>query len=205
MKLSIQHLQRAYVNHDPNVNELAVKVTRTLIEQIDALSEFATEFSNYANMPKAQLENINVNEVLQSACELHSKNEMAVIRLHGHAERGQVEADKHQLISVFNNLLLNAIQSIPQDRQGMINVATENADGQIVISVSDNGVGISEEEASRVFLPNFTTKSSGTGLGLAISKNIVESFNGSISFNSKKDVGTTFFITLPLVEASQPG
>jgi signal transduction histidine kinase len=199
MKLSIQHLQRAYVNHDPNVNELTVKVTRTLIEQIDALSEFATEFSNYANMPKAQLENINVNEVLQSACELHSKNETALIRLHGHAERGQVEADKHQLISVFNNLLLNAIQSIPPDRPGMINVATENVDGQIVISVSDNGVGISEEEASRVFLPNFTTKSSGTGLGLAISKNIVESFNGSISFNSKKDVGTTFFVTLPLV------
>jgi signal transduction histidine kinase len=80
-------------------------------------------------------------------------------------------------------------------------VATENVNGQVVISVSDNGVGINEEEQKRVFLPNFTTKSSGTGLGLAISKNILESFNGTISFQSAKDSGTTFFVTLPLAES----
>lgn len=202
MKLSIQHLQRAYLNNDPQVKDLATKVTKTLIEQIDALSEFATEFSNYANMPKAQLENLNVNDLVQSACELHGQNEAATIRFMGHAERGMVNADKNQLISVFNNLLLNAVQSIPPDRKGLINVVTENVNGQVVISVSDNGVGINEEEQKRVFLPNFTTKSSGTGLGLAISKNILESFNGTISFRSVKDSGTTFFVTLPLAESN---
>src|SRR6185503_441150 len=114
-------------------------------------------------------------------------------------ERSLVEADKSQLIRVFNNLLLNALQSIPSQRPGEVNVITENVDGQIVVSVRDNGIGIPEEEMAKVFIPNFTTKSSGTGIGLALSRNIIESFGGTIYFKSQRDSGTTFFVQLPLI------
>ena len=107
-------------------------------------------------------------------------------------------ADKNYLLSVFNNLVLNAIQAIPDHKRGFVNVNTNNVNNSIMVSVSDNGIGISEEEGYRVFVPNFTTKSSGTGLGLAITKSIVEQYGGSIAFQSKKYEGTTFFVRLPL-------
>ena len=199
MKLSIQHLRRAYENNAPNLKELVEKVSQTLIEQIDNLSEIATEFSNFAKMPRPEIENVNVNDILKSAAELHKENEQAHIHVHSHAENSIVVADKNQLLSVFNNLLLNAMQAIPEEKIGEINIITENNDGQLVVSVSDDGIGISDDEGKKVFTPNFTTKSSGMGLGLAISKNIVESFGGTISFISQKDVGTTFYVQLPLI------
>ncbi len=199
MKLGIQHLQRANEQHAPNLPELTAKVATTLIEQIDNLSHIANEFSNYAKMPRPVLEQIDVHDVVQAACNLLKEGEGAEIHLHPHAERSIVLADKNQLLSVFNNLLLNAVQSIPEDRAGSVKVITENTDGQLVISVSDNGVGISDAEAKNVFIPSFTTKSSGTGLGLAISKDYVESFGGTIDFVSVKNVGTTFFVRLPVL------
>ncbi|MBA2407662.1 MAG: HAMP domain-containing histidine kinase, partial [Chitinophagales bacterium] len=197
MKLSIQHLQRAYEQNAPNLKEMTAKVCLTLIEQINNLSQIANEFSNFAKMPHPQIDVVNVNEVLSAACNLLQDSEDVEVQLYDHAVRNAVAADKNQLLSVFNNLILNAIQAIPDDRIGNVKVITQNVDGQIVISVSDNGVGISDEEAKKVFIPNFTTKSSGTGLGLAISKNIIESFGGVIHFSSEKNVGTTFFIELP--------
>lgn len=198
MKLGIQHLQRANEQHAPNLPELTAKVAQTLIEQIDNLSHIANEFSNYAKMPRPVFEHIDVNDVVQTACNLLKEGEGAEIHLYHHAERSIVSADKNQLLSVFNNLLLNAVQSIPEDRAGSVKVITENVDGQLVVSVSDNGIGISEAEAKNVFIPSFTTKSSGTGLGLAISKDYVESFGGTIDFVSVKNVGTTFFVKLPV-------
>jgi len=200
MKLSIQHLQRAYEQNAPNLKEMTERVCLTLIEQINNLSQIANEFSNFAKMPQPQVEVVNVNEVLNVACNLLLESEDVQVQLYNHADQNVVAADKNQLLSVFNNLILNAIQAIPDDRTGNVKVITQNTDGQIVISVSDNGVGISEEEGKKVFIPNFTTKSSGTGLGLAISKNIVESFGGAIHFSSEKNIGTTFFIELPLLK-----
>ena len=202
MKLGIQHLQRAYEQNAPNLPELVNKVSNTLIEQIDNLSHIANEFSNYAKMPRAVIEEINVNEIVRTAGNLIKEGEEAEIHLHANAEHSMVAADKNQLLSIFNNLLLNAVQSIPDHRQGSVNVITENADGMIIISVSDNGIGISAEEAKKVFIPSFTTKSSGTGLGLAICKDYVNSFGGTIDFVSEENVGTTFFVRLPVIQNS---
>ncbi len=202
MKLGIQHLLRAYEQNAPNLPELVNKVSNTLIEQIDNLSHIANEFSNYAKMPRAVIEEINVNEIVRTACNLLKEGEEAEIHLHANAEQYMVAADKNQLLSVFNNLLLNAVQSIPDDRQGSVNVITENTESMVIISVSDNGIGISAEEAKKVFIPSFTTKSSGTGLGLAICKDYVNSFGGTIDFVSEENVGTTFFVRLPVIQNS---
>ncbi|MCB0442543.1 MAG: GHKL domain-containing protein, partial [Flavobacterium sp.] len=71
--------------------------------------------------------------------------------------------------------------------------------GFVKIEVKDNGKGISKENAARIFEPKFTTKSSGMGLGLAIIKNIIENYNGSITFESEENSGTTFLVSFPIV------
>jgi two-component system nitrogen regulation sensor histidine kinase NtrY len=200
MKLSIQHLQRAYQNDAPNRDELAKKVSNTLIEQIDNLTKIANEFSTFAKMPESQLENISLHQVLKSSVDLYKENENAVINYHSNIEGAHVLVDKNQLLRVFNNLILNAIQSIPENRRGVVNIKTSLRDRFIQINIIDNGKGINKEEAQKVFVPNFTTKSSGTGLGLAISKNIIEGFGGEINFSSEVEEGTTFTVLLPRVK-----
>lgn len=99
---------------------------------------------------------------------------------------------------VFNNLYKNAIQAIPEGRQGNIRTRLFLREGEVVVQVSDNGSGIPEATRDKVFVPNFTTKSSGSGLGLALSKNIVETAGGRIYFETAPEQGTDFFVELPL-------
>ena len=113
--------------------------------------------------------------------------------------------DKEQLLTLERlaeksaQNLLNAIQAIPDDRKGQITVRLqETSDQHVIVSVADNGEGISTEVQSRIFVPNFTTKSSGTGLGLAMCKNIAEQTHGEIWFETKLNEGTTFYVKLPL-------
>lgn len=202
MKLSVQHLQRAIANRAPNVDELTAKVCRTLIDQIDTLSTIAGEFSDFAKMPEPVFEEVDVNEVVASAASLHKDQEVATLQVHAHATDSIIIGDRMQLLRVCSNLILNAIQAIPPQQTGRIDLTTQNQDDAVIITVSDNGVGIDAADASRVFVPNFTTKSSGTGLGLAISRGIVESFGGSIYFQSQPGAGTTFFVRLPLKKSA---
>jgi two-component system nitrogen regulation sensor histidine kinase NtrY len=109
-----------------------------------------------------------------------------------------IYADKNQLLRVFNNLIKNALQAIPDERQGIIVVNVKQANNWVIAAVVDNGIGIDEEKKEKVFTPNFTTKSSGMGLGLAMSRNIIEGAYGKIWFESKIEEGTTFFVKLPL-------
>ena len=89
-------------------------------------------------------------------------------------------------------MIKNGIQSIPPGREGVIKVEMEIVGSKIIISISDNGTGISEEMQKKLFTPNFTTKSSGMGLGLSIVKKYVESANGRIWFESAAGSGTIF-------------
>jgi len=112
-----------------------------------------------------------------------------------------VNTDKEQMLRVFNNLFRNAIQSIPSNRLGEIFVQLKLSENAIILSIQDNGTGISDELRDKIFSPNFTTKNSGMGLGLALVKNIIESSEGKIWFESTVNVGTTFFISLPIFTA----
>jgi signal transduction histidine kinase len=106
--------------------------------------------------------------------------------------------DRTQLIRVVTNLVKNGIQSIPDNAENpKITVSVRSEESMVKITVEDNGVGISDENKSKVFEPKFTTKTSGMGLGLAMVKNIVETYNGTINFISEKGKGTTFIVTFP--------
>ncbi|MFT7587959.1 MAG: two-component system nitrogen regulation sensor histidine kinase NtrY, partial [Limisphaerales bacterium] len=197
MRLSIQHLQRAYSVDAPNAEELTERVTRTILEQIDNLSHIASEFSNFAKMPEAKREKINLNEILDGVVNLFAENEEIKLTMQSLDEDVFIKADKNRMIRVFNNLIKNSIQAIPDDRTGVIEVEMINYSDDVEVRVIDNGSGIPEDKRARVFVPNFTTKNSGMGLGLSMSKNIVESAGGRISFVTEENVGTTFTVTIP--------
>lgn len=199
MRLSIQHLQRAIQSNAPNVKELTSKVTDTILEQIDNLTHIASEFSNFAVMPKAVNEQLCLNDLLTNVTSLFNEHDHVELTLQLPDNRIEVFADKNQLLRVFNNVIKNAIQAIPDDREGKINVILYMAEHRAMVKVTDNGRGIAENEKDKVFVPNFTTKSSGMGIGLAMCKNIVESAGGYIWFESVEGQGTTFFIELPVI------
>ena len=198
MKLSVQHLQRSWKDNRENFEEFLDKMTRTLIEQIDNLSFIASEFSNFAKMPKAFNEEINIVESIRSTLTLFANTENIDFVFDHERDEILVFADKEQLSRVFINLIKNAIQSIPESRKGKIVINAVLTGNSVRISLADNGKGIPEELQGKLFTPSFTTKSSGMGLGLSIVKNIIESFSGNITFKTKVNHGTTFQIELPV-------
>ncbi len=198
MKLSVQHLQRAWKEESPNLDSIMQRVTQTLIEQIDTLSNIATEFSNFAKMPKANNEEVDLSVILKNSVALYSENDSATLTHYVHPNGSfLVYGDKEQLIRVFSNLLKNAIQSIPQGTQGHVHVELKNEKGFVIASVKDNGIGIPEDEVAKIFTPNFTTKTGGTGLGLAMVKNIIELTKGRVWFHTIPGEGTTFYVSIP--------
>lgn len=170
MKLSIQHLQRMLKEDRPDTKELTEQITNRLIEQIDNLTHIASEFSSFAAMPIAKLQKVDLKEVVNSTAALFQNLQHVTLMIDIPDYPCWVKADKNQMIGVFNNLLKNASQAISQEGDGEIRMRLIDKEDIYRVEVEDNGVGIAEEKQSRVFEPNFTTKSSGTGLGLAISK-----------------------------------
>lgn len=198
MKLSIQHLKRIWKDDAPDMDQKMERLTQTIIEQIDTLSTIATEFSNFAKMPKANLEKINVQQILLNSIALFHDSENIHIDFENEAtDKAYVLADKEQLLRVFNNLIKNAIQAIPEEREGKIEISLKKENLFYIISIKDNGIGIAEDDLNKIFVPNFTTKTGGMGLGLAMVKSIIESSGGKIGFETDPGVGSTFFVALP--------
>ena len=198
MKLSIQYLQKAIDNNAPNVKELSSGVARTLIEQIDHLTRIASQFSQFANIGNVKEEVFDLHELLHSLIALHSTNEDASFQWQPVDHPVPVRADKTQINRLFTNLFQNAVEAVPEVRRPRVVVHEELQGNSILVSVSDNGTGIPEEMTSKIFSPNFTTKSSGTGLGLAMCKGIVEQSGGLIWFTTTAGAGSIFYVSLPL-------
>ncbi len=199
MKLSVQHLQRALKPDDPDYQEKLNLFGQKLITQIDALTNIANEFSNFAKMPKSKLEKLDVVQVVKSSMDLFDEHEDVSLQLENSAN-GEIEinGDREQLVRVFNNIIKNAIQSIPSQDDGRVEISLSVDDYYCKISIRDNGEGIPDEVKDKIFVPNFTTKSSGSGLGLAMVKQIIDAHHGDISFNTKQGEGTEFIVKLPV-------
>lgn len=200
MKLGIQHLQRAINDNHPNKEELVRKISNTMIEQIDTLSNIATEFSHFAKMPRPEYTTIELIAVLQHTVDLYDEDDDSEILFKEHPEQVMVRADKDQLIRIFGNLIKNALQAIPDNRKGIVSIAVsaekESDTPHVTIAIRDNGKGIPADQLRKIFVPNFTTKSSGTGLGLAMVKAMTEGMGGSVWFETEEGKGTVFYVKL---------
>ncbi len=200
MKLSIQYLQKAIDNNLPNVKELSANVANTLVEQIDHLSKIAADFSQFANIGTTSVTRFDLHDVLASLKELYQADERVQFDWSPVNQEVTLAADKTQMNRLFTNLFANALEACNGNNVCKIEVREELFEGMIRVSIKDNGEGIAPEMQSRIFVPNFTTKSSGTGLGLAMCKGIVEQAQGKIWFETEQGRGTTFHVELPVVE-----
>ena len=223
MKLSVQHLGRAYqkalaakgaVAADPRFADLFGRVTATLEEQIDALARIAGAFSSFGRLPQQRLETVDLSAVVQEAARLVEAEAASVEagpggRAHFTLDLAPaplpVRADREELRRVFINLFKNALQALPEGREqpGRIDARTAlQHDGpagpSAIATVADDGTGIAPDVQARIFEPRFSTKTSGMGLGLAITKKAIEDLRGQIGFETAEGVGTTFRVTLPL-------
>jgi two-component system, NtrC family, nitrogen regulation sensor histidine kinase NtrY len=198
MKLSLQHLQRVYDPNDPNSKQKIDKVANSIVEQIDALAHIANEFSNFAKMPLAHEESVDLKPIIESCVELFKDDKNIHFEINCIATELPLYADRSLLLRVFNNLFKNAQQATALDLECVIKINIVQLNKNWRIEVKDNGIGIKEDEKHRIFVPNFTTKSTGTGLGLAVVKQIIESHRGKIWFTSEENLGTTFYIELPI-------
>ncbi len=199
MRLSIQSFQRKFQPEDPNFNQKLNDFSESLIQQIDTMSAVASAFSDFASMPAQQNELLNVVEVVELTLDIFQED-FIVFEC---AEKKIIsKIDRTQLIRVVTNLVKNAIQAIPENQETkMIFVSIESLKNEVIISIKDNGSGINPEHINNIFEPKFTTKSSGMGLGLGIIKNIIENYNGTITFDTKFGRGTIFTVTLPIINS----
>jgi signal transduction histidine kinase len=194
MRLTVQSFQK---NSGLKSEDEKLKLNdfcEILIEQIDTMSNVATSFSDFATLPKTQLEKTDIVEATKKVVEIFEQNN---ITLDTSNENIFVKLDKEQWIRVMTNLIKNSIQSIPYDRESNIKIKITESSKKVKIIVSDNGLGVSKKNREKIFEPKFTTKSDGMGLGLGIVRSIINSHRGKISYKSKNNKGTDFTISLP--------
>ena len=192
LRLNAQLIQRAYDEKNPQFDEKFKKFTSMLIEQVDTLAQIANEFSNFAVMPKPKLTKVKLSEVIKNAVTLFRTTTSSEITFNHLTDNDIIDADKEQLLRVFNNLIKNALQAINDENNGHIIINLKNEENFILVQIIDNGIGMNDEQKKMIFVPNFTTKTGGMGLGLAMVKNILENIHSSISFSSVENEGTVF-------------
>jgi len=196
MRLTVQSFQRRFDADDPEIDEKINEYSNTLIQQIDTMSSIASAFSNYAQMPAQKDETLNVVNIVKLALDIFNE---PYIHFASTKEEIIVKFDRTQLIRVITNLVKNSIQAIDQNNpeHPKIDVKISEVDTAVVVTVTDNGIGILPEFADKIFEPKFTTKNSGMGLGLAMVKTILENYKGSIAFESQPEISTTFTLRIP--------
>ena len=169
------------------------KISRFVPQEIERLNRVVNDLLTYSNPPAVQKEKILlkalIDDVMVYFVDAFSRQDIQVRRELG--ERLWVAVDKNQIKQVLINVLLNAVQALKDQTEPRLTLASElGADGQVVLSVSDNGPGIDPPVQAKVFEPFFTTKSDGTGLGLFVSYQLARRNDVEIRLNSNLGLGT---------------
>lgn len=202
MKLSIQHMFSIYKNNSKEeFDEVIGKTKNLMVNEIDKLNRIATEFSNFAKMPRRNYEYLDINQIIDDVISLYSLEPKVDFVKSLSKGLPEVYGDKQELNRVFQNLVKNSVQAISEN--GTIEVKSFLNEGFVYIKVTDNGCGIEPEILSKLCEPNFSTKSQGMGLGLAITKKTLDDMKASISFESRLGEGTTVTIKIPVKEKSK--
>lgn len=197
LKLGLQLLEKSWKDKDPKFDAKFERFSKSFVEQIESLSSIASEFSAFAKMPDTKMERLNLFDTLGQAITIFKHMENVQIKYETPEMPFMINADRDQLLRCFNNLLKNAIEAMPPERLGIINVNHTINRNSILLKIQDNGNGIPENLHERIFEPNFTTKSSGTGLGLAFVKNSIENAGGRVWYETVINEGTTFYLNFP--------
>jgi len=179
--------------------QLLQRATQTIVSQVGAMKNMVSDFADYARGPSLKLAHLDLHKLIGEVLGLYEANTIPnVLRLN--AAPSMVKGDATRLRQVIHNLLQNAQDALQGIAQPRITLSTATRQGEIWLSVEDNGAGFSKSVLARAFEPYMTTKTKGTGLGLAIVKKIVEEHGGRIAIGNNADGGAHINIRLPLAE-----
>ena len=202
LQITVENLLRARQNTPQEFDEVFQESTTTLLAEIANLKTIIGRFSDFSKMPAPQLQAVDLNELVRSVAQLfHGQLNRDPGRIEPRLQLGdvpKVSADPVLLRRVIENLVLNAIDAMPQGGTLTFRTMTNSDDRFALFELEDTGAGLTAEECERLFTPYYTTKQHGTGLGLAIAQSVISDHHGRITVSSRKKQGTTFHVELPV-------
>jgi len=187
-------------------------VADQILHQCNRMDKTIRDLLNYAQPLHSEPSPVDVNEILERAAFMALPNPVrSGVRVCREFATGlpRAMADGKHLEQAFLNLVLNAVQAMPQGgdltlRTALREPATADADRLIEVEIQDTGGGIPAAIREKIFSPFYTTRTHGTGLGLSITRKIIEQSGGSVNFKSDPGRGTTFRVIIPVVESRIP-
>ncbi|MGQ9454488.1 MAG: GAF domain-containing protein [Armatimonadota bacterium] len=200
IKGAAQFLQKEYEDHPSIVEFLSI-----IVEEVNGLSKLTTEFLEFARPLKLELGPVDINKLIEKTLQLmsvHIADSDVVVRQHLDATLPTIEADAKQLEQVLKNIVLNALQAMPDG--GVLTVETGPVPGGVYFAVTDTGIGIPDDKIEHIFQPFVTTKTKGTGLGLSVVRKIVGNHGGKIEVATQLGKGSTFKVCLPKTAVCPP-
>jgi two-component system nitrogen regulation sensor histidine kinase NtrY len=201
LQLTVENLVRARAQSPEQFDEVFRESATTLLSELSNLKGIVGRFSEFYKMPHPELQPVQVNEVVRGVAQLFQAQLQAPgrapisCRLELDERLTPIAADAELLHRAVSNLVLNAIDAMPEG--GAMTLLTRADGAKTIIEVSDTGSGLTPEECERIFTPYYTSKRHGTGLGLAIVQSVVSDHGGRISVQSRPGQGATFLIELP--------
>lgn len=201
LQLTVENLIRARTQYPEQFEEVFRESSETLLTELANLKAIIARFSEFSKMPQPQLQRVNVNEVLRGVAQLFQAQfnvpgKPAIeCRLDTEESLAPIAADPELLHRAISNLVLNAMDAMPQG--GKIRLLSRREPLKVIIEVVDTGTGLTPEECARIFTPYYTSKQHGSGLGLAIVQSVVSDHGGTITVRSQPGKGTAFVIELP--------
>jgi len=193
---SIRSLRKAYQSDKESFEEIFDECTETIVEEVESLRKIVDEFSQFARMPKPNLNECNINDVITDTLKLWTGRPENVEIITNLTKIPIILGDKEQLSRAFINIITNAVQAMPDG--GKLTISTSLNDQKLVcVTFSDTGIGMAQEIKEKIFQPYFTTKESGTGLGMAVVHRVITDHKGIIEVESEENVGTKFIISFP--------
>jgi nitrogen fixation/metabolism regulation signal transduction histidine kinase len=197
LQITVENMQRAREKYPEQFDEVFREGTSTLLAELSNLKQIIGRFSDFAKMPAPEMQPVDFNQLVSETLRLF-EGQLAQAHVAAKLDLARdlrpVPADAEQMTRVLRNLILNAIDAMPQG--GALTVRTSSLGAGIRLEVSDTGQGLTPEECERLFTPYYTTKTHGTGLGLAIVQSVVSDHKGHISVESEPGKGAKFQIDL---------
>jgi signal transduction histidine kinase len=174
-------------------------LTELMLGEVHRLNSIVEQFLSLARPVEIKPQELSVQDVLKELAtlvEAEAQQSKVRIRVVAPLTLPPLKADREYFRQTLLNLILNSLQAMPEG--GTLTLEANTSNGNLLITVTDTGVGIPQKNLPRIFEPYFTTKAKGSGLGLAIARRIVEAHGGTIAVFSKAGQGCRFRISLPI-------